>query len=128
MNKGDETPLAAIKDEERLLLYCAQIEFTPKELDHFTELAFSKLNWNEILLAASRHALLPLLYNKIKIYQKALPTSTYSTLKDISLKNCAHCLLLTSSLIYILNRFQQEDIMAVPFKGPVLALSLYNNT
>jgi len=71
---------------------------------------------------------MPLLYRSLKnTCPEAVPGPYRQQLRDLFLANAARNVLLTNKLLEVLNLFKQDDIAALPFKGPVLAESVYGD-
>ena len=71
---------------------------------------------------------MPLLYQSLKnTCPDAVPQVILNYLQNYFHANAARNLFLTSELINLLKLFNERDISAIPFKGPVLAASAYGN-
>jgi hypothetical protein len=71
---------------------------------------------------------MPLLYRNLKnTCSDTVPKSYLQQLRDLFLNNAARNVFLTSRLLGILNLFKENDITALPFKGPLLAESVYGD-
>lgn len=92
------------------------------------ELLRQDIDWEEVIKLALYHMIMPLVYLELKNnYAHLVPGVVLEQLRqhfaDISKYN-VH---LTGRLINLLTLFEAKGIAAVPFKGPVLAQSLYGN-
>ena len=57
-----------------------------------------------------------------------VPEAVLQQLKDHYMKNAVHSLFLAGTLIKLLQLLKQNDIFAVPFKGPVLSETIFGDT
>lgn len=77
---------------------------------------------------AADHKVMPLIYWSIKsVCPKSLPSDIAAQLNADFKNNTVHNLTLTSELFNILDLFRSNFIPAIPFKGPILASSIYGN-
>jgi len=114
--------------EIELLLCCARTQPSPEIGQQIQTLAQQSLDWSYLLQTAARHSVLPLLYQNLRtLCPEAVPKPVLSELRNFFHTNAAHNLFLTQELLKILKLFQDNDIPAIPFKGPVLAVSVYGN-
>jgi len=71
---------------------------------------------------------MPLLYRSLKkTCQQAVPSTYLEQLRDLFLTNAARNVFLTAKLLELLDLFKENNIAALPFKGPVLAESIYGD-
>lgn len=114
--------------EIELLLCCARTQPSPEIGQQIQTLAQQSLDWSYLLQTAARHKVLPLLYQNLKtLCPEAVPKPVLSELRNFFHTNAAHNLFLAQERLKILKLFQDNDIPAIPFKGPVLAASVYGN-
>ena len=86
------------------------------------------LDWQYLLQMASRHKLKPLLYRNLNsICPEKVPEDILEELKDYFNINVRKNLLMTGELIKILKFLKENNINAIPYKGPVLANLAYGN-
>ena len=114
--------------EISLLLCCSQTRLDNAIEKQINSLVQQDIDWDYLITLASRHGVLPLLFNSLNnICPKAIPKEVLSNLRSFSQKNIQRNLLLTNQLLKILEIFRVNGIDAVPFKGPMLAASVYGN-
>jgi len=107
-----------------LLLCCARTNVS----DRLRELAAGDLNWEYLFQLARRHSILPLVYVQLERHAPELvPPQVLAKLKKHYVENSARNTLLTAELCRLINLFRNEDIEAIPYKGPVLAQFAYGN-
>jgi hypothetical protein len=114
--------------EAELLLACARTNLDAEAAQRISQLLSRELDWNYLIRKASWHGLLPLLYWNLRGNNSdVVPTELWGKLEAHFHWNTKRCLLLTGELFKILDLFTEHGIKACPFKGPVLAASLYQN-
>lgn len=116
-----------IKDEDKILLLCARTQKTPKIKSDIRKLLYNDLEWDYLTQRASQHKLLPLLYWNLKEFEEEVPEKILKSLKLNFNRNAKNNLLMFGELINLLNLFEKEEVNAIPYKGPLLAISAYNN-
>lgn len=117
-----------LRKEDELLLYCARTKVDPVVKEKIVSLINEDFDWNYLIDMASRHRLKPLLYHNLNsICPKVVPEDILAELKDYFNVNVRKNLLLTGELTKILELFKNENIDAIPYKGPILANLAYGN-
>jgi hypothetical protein len=104
-----------------LLLECARAR---PDLDTVRRLAASVSDWSALAGQATRHGVASLVSWYLS---QACPEGAPAPLGDQFRRNAGRNLLLTGELLRLLGVFEAASIPLVPFKGPVLAWSLYEN-
>lgn len=122
-----KTP-AATNPEIELILCCARTNITTATAERIKTLVQQNINWNYLIETASRHGVLPLLYQSLKTTcPDTLAHNILAQLKNFFHSNALRNLFLTQELLKLLTLLKENDIQAIPFKGPVLAISAYGN-
>lgn len=86
------------------------------------------VDWAYLFATAKRHGMQPLLYWGLNsCCPEAVPPTFLDQLRDHFQNNAQHNLVLTRELLRLLDLFEAHQIPAIPFKGPVLAHSVYGN-
>jgi hypothetical protein len=117
-----------LSPEWRLLLLAARISPTPEQAEGIRGLVRSGIDWQLLTRLAARHNLLSLLYLNLKeICWAELPLEIAEALEGLFISLEAKNLFLSYALEMLLDRFEEQGIEAVPFKGPALALSAYRD-
>ena len=112
------------RPETELLLLCASPPGSEERTERIRQLAGQKLDWDYLLMAATAHALLPLLYWGVKgVRPEAVPTSLEQSFQQ-NTQNNVH---LTRELFQMMSWFASEGIRVLPFKGPTLAAAAFGN-
>ncbi len=121
-------PLAADRAEVELLLCCARTQILLETAERIRNLIQEDIDWGDLIQTAACHQVLPLLYQSLEFTcPEAVPKPILAQLKDFFSANASHNQLLTCELLKLLNLFEEHSILAIPFKGPVLAVSAYEN-
>lgn len=114
--------------ELQLLLCCARTNINAEIEDQIIYIINEGIDWKYLMKLACFHELIPILYYNINsICPEKIPNKILRVLKNRYNKNVQHNLLLTGELIKILNLLKSHNIVAIPYKGPVLTLMVYKN-
>ena len=116
-----------LRPELELLLVCARTQIDGEGARRAKELSDQSLDWDYLVKTAWSHGLLPLLYTNLKATGANVPQDYLERLRDLFQKNAARSSLLTGELHKILELFESEEILAMPYKGPAIAISIYGN-
>ena len=114
--------------ENELLLQCSRTCLSEVAVQRIKKLVSEKINWNDIILTANRHGVLPLMFYSLnQVCPCDVPPSVFNRLRRHFSTNGLHNRLLANQLAHILELFSIQGIPAIPFKGPVLASLAYGN-
>jgi hypothetical protein len=114
--------------EIELLLRCAHNRIEPANVERIKELVKQSIDWEYLIYTARWHGVIPLLYWNLKnTCPELVPTQQLELLRQYFHSNNFNNLILTQSLIKLLNLLESHQIPALPFKGPLLAASVYGN-
>jgi Uncharacterised nucleotidyltransferase len=91
------------------------------------QLADKIRDWDSLLSLAQEHRVLPMLVSRFADMGPAVPSAVQDRLQIEYHRNVFHCLANAVELISVLEAFDHEKIPAMPFKGVVLAASIYHN-
>lgn len=90
--------------------------------------ALQGIDWPHLTAAAHSHGTTPLLYSCLNATcPEAVPPAVLDELRRDYDANARHSRLLTEELILLAKLFESHGIRAIPFKGPVLAASVYGD-
>src|SRR5437762_5112278 len=118
----------ASSSEQKILLICARPHLDDAARADLNRLLSSKLDWDNLIAAAQRHALLPLMYHHLSKSQIDLvPPAHAKQLKIVFQENVARNLVLMNELRSITQSLQSSGVESFPFKGPVLGLMAYDD-
>ncbi len=116
------------RHEVDLLLSCARTEITPEISDRIRAVVRKGIDWIALIRLAMRHDVMPLLYRNLqKICPESVPENVLGPLRTRYHVQAAQARRRTDELVRILPVFEEHGILAVPYKGPVLALRLYGD-
>lgn len=88
----------------------------------------NNIDWQYLTQTADRHGVLSLLYSRINnICPKAIPEPVLNQWRRSFQYVAQRNLFLTGELVNLLKLLKQQDIVALPYKGPVLATLVYKN-
>lgn len=118
----------SLPPEAQLLLLCAQARMDEAGAARVAALARGGVDWTRLLELARRHRLRPLLYRNLKaVCPDDVPPGTLDRLRAFFKVNAARNLALAAELVSIVGVFERNGIAAIPYKGPVLAASVYRD-
>ncbi len=119
---------ARSRPEVDLLLSCARTRLTP-EISARIRIAVQKnLNWMALIRLAMRHDVMPLLYRSLQqVCPDSLPEEIFGPVCARYQSQSRQARYLAGELVRVLPLFEAEGILAVPWKGPVLAQRLYGD-
>ena len=114
--------------EDTLLLLAARTEINEEITSEMTLILQQGIDWDYLLRRSKDHKLTPLLYwNLNSICSDSVPLEIMDKFIAFFEENARKNLILTGELIKILKSFESNQICAINFKGPSLALLAYNN-
>ena len=114
--------------EIEILLCCASTQIESETASRLKALVQENIDWVKLTKMAQQHRLTPLLYSNLNaICPQAVPKSILNQLQVNFRANTRRSLLLSAELVRLVNLLEAKGIPALPFKGPVLAASAYNN-
>lgn len=121
-----KTPLAS--REVALLLACTQTQQNQDQLEKLRTLLTNGVNWSLLLRLASEQGVLPLVHRKLQSVDSGVVPQ--HILNHLTVHYCSTALLnfyLAQELLQLLSLFRSNQIPAIPYKGPVLAVSAYGS-
>lgn len=114
--------------EAELLIVSARSSCDDKHYYAIKDLIESNINWQYFIQIAILHKVMPLVYTNLNsVARSSVPLEVLETLRSLFQRNAQINLFLTGELLKILASFEQQGITAVPYKGAVLANSVYGN-
>jgi hypothetical protein len=115
-----------VRPEPELLTICARIDGDDRSAERLGVLVSHGLDWELVVKTAFLNGVTPLVERSLRAIEE-VPDPIRSRLERSVQENTRRNLLMTAELMELLKRFRSDGLMAVPFKGPVLAASLYGN-
>lgn len=91
------------------------------------QLAPAICDWNSLFNHAYAHGILPLLFTRMQEASASTPSEVQQYLQTEYSRNVLHCFANAAELIALLDAFNRKGIPAMPFKGVVLAASVYGD-
>lgn len=114
--------------EINLLLCCLTSSNQPAINKHIQTIVQSEINWDYLITTATRHGVMPPLCHRVtKICPEIIPDKILVQLQNYLQVNTTKNLRLTRELCQILTLFTNHNILALPFKGVVLAAAVYGD-
>jgi len=114
--------------EVELLLSCARTQITAKISDRIRMLAQDNVDWIRLIRLALSHDVMPLLYRNLQqVCADAVPEDVLGALRARCQFQSVRAQRLAEELGPMLAQFDEEGIVAVPYKGPALAQRLYGD-
>ncbi len=114
--------------ETELLLSCAHSRCDSQTSEKIRALCQEHLDWPYLIRLSFRHGVMPLLYRSLMhACPEAVPKATLEKLRSDFQVNACHNHFLAEELIKLLDLLKAEGIVAIPFKGPELAVRAYGD-
>lgn len=114
--------------EVELLLCCVSTQVNPDTNLKIKELLNHDLNWAFLLKIARRHHVISLLHRSLDpSHAGCIPGDILNQLRQTSYRVALYNTLLTHELLDLLTCLEKNHIPAIPYKGPVLAASVYQD-
>ena len=114
--------------EKQLLVSCARTRMVPEIAEQIREITARPLDWDFVLSEATENSVGPLLdLNLRALAPEFVPADVMERLKITFRANTVRCLFLAAELHKLLALFRAAGIVAIPYKGPVLAEQAYGN-
>ena len=119
---------SALRPEVDLLLLCARAHLDEQQRQRIHDLVSQNLDWDYLLQLADRHGLQPLLHwHLTAVCPNTVPKEPQQHLRVAFQRVSALNILLTHELQKLIALFAENNVTAVPYKGPALALQLFDN-
>src|SRR5712692_636112 len=114
--------------EDVLLLCCSRTHLDSGKAEQLRALLNENLNWLYLVEAALQHGMAPLVHWQLNAVQpEAGPAAWREFLQILFARDARRNLSLTAHLLRLLEVFERNGILAVPYKGPTLAVLAYGN-
>jgi hypothetical protein len=125
------------EDEFELLRLLAGATLSPERVERIVNWDFGTLDWNEFIRLAEHHGVLPLAASNLIKHGftesgrvdpgRGLPLEIERSLRSAYEANLRRGLWFSAELARIMQHFDRRQVRALPYKGPVLAQSLYRD-
>src|SRR6266568_2561514 len=93
----------------------------------FAEIVPRICDWDALIRVARKHRVLPRLFLRLANQSNAIPSTAIECMRAEYDRNVFHSLTNAAELIAVLREFNEQKIQAMPFKGVVLAASIYKD-
>lgn len=110
-----------------LLCACAAVILSPETIAYIARATVSGVDWRQLLRLAEQHGVLPLVARNLSAHARGLPTEIEQQLRSAYEANVRRNLWFASELGRIADYLGGKHLRAVPYKGPVLAESVYGD-
>jgi hypothetical protein len=118
---------SATRPEFELLLACCNTKADSGRSSRIGVLLDRCPDWVEFARLTEHHGIGPLVYRSLSAFPHAVPGPMLKQLRRDYESNAQKNLRLTHELIRILDCLESHGIPAIPYKGPVLAKTLYGD-
>jgi hypothetical protein len=123
-----DTPITSIFSPELdLILACCGADSNEQPSARNHEALRHPLDWDRLLRLAEHHGLVPLLYRRLSVAMEPTQSAGLEAFRQRDKFNAHRTLWLTVELIHIHKHLAARGLDVLPYKGPVLAESLYGN-
>jgi hypothetical protein len=113
--------------EFNLLCVCSGVDVVPERKARIADATGEEPDWDELLRLAQHHGVLPLVARSLRRYGRNLPPEVERSLQQADAENIRRSLWFAGELARILEHFKTKQLKSVPYKGPVLAESVYGD-
>jgi hypothetical protein len=126
MSAEESHRITSTSAEAELLVQCARLDIDQARAERICALLDQEFDWTRMLALAQRNALIPLLYVHLnRIAPGKVPPERLGELRERFQNNTALNVLLTGEMVNLLELFEQNQIPAIPYKGPAISVGIY---
>jgi len=128
LKKENEQILLKMPGELWLILSCLRASTDQNKRREIDSLGPKAIDWEVFIKLVNRHRVSSLVYKSLNRFEgDKIPTHVLIRLRERAHRNAQRILSKTTELVHILKGFDQRDIFALSFKGPVLGLLAYGD-
>jgi putative nucleotidyltransferase-like protein len=128
MVKPQASAEADYRPEIELLLCCARTHVGPQVAGRINTLLGGRLDWDYLLRMLLAHGVMPLFHRNVAaVFPETLPKAVIDQTREYFRTHVQRNLFLTGELLRLLRLLTEHGIAALPYKGPVLAASVYGD-
>ena len=120
-------PDSLFNPEADFLLACCANGSQSERAERIRDILRHPLDWNRLVDLAEHHGVIPQVYRLLSPFRDAAPSDSFAALRQSQERNARQTLWLARELLRILKKFKSYSMVALPYKGPVLAEILYGN-
>jgi len=118
----------AARPELEINLRCGRVPIDPGAKERIRFLIRNGVNWTEVVAVAERHRLSPVVYEVISsAAQDLISLEQLKALRDTTTHSTAAGMALLRELLCLHRSFDAANILAIPYKGPLLAWIAYGS-
>ena len=116
------------RPEAQLVLACARTVIDESGVAKIKRLLQEDLDWSFVIDKAQRNCVMPLLAsNLLHLCPGFVSESVSRQLSSFLASHARHNLFQAAALVDVVNLFSSHDVPVLPFKGPLLATTVYGN-
>jgi hypothetical protein len=128
--RSDAANLPAIRaladsPEFDLLVACCADSSSEQHADRIRKILSRPLDWERMLCLVDHHRVVPQVYGALSSFPHLVPAQQLDALRLRYQNNARKTLWFTAELLRILSHLESAGIKTLPYKGPVLAQTLY---
>jgi hypothetical protein len=113
--------------EFELVLAASSFQSSTERSVQIRALLEQQLDWSKLISLAEHHCMIPLTYHNLAAHSAVIPANAFQALGGKFESSTRQALWLTNQLTRVLDVLQARGIQALPYKGPVLSKTLYND-
>jgi hypothetical protein len=121
LSEAEDPPEIRNNSEFDLLVACCSVG----SADRIRQILSRPLDWRRMLALVDYHRVVPQVYGELSALSHLVPAQPLDALRLRYQDNARKALWFTAELVRILGHLEAAGIEALPFKGPVLAETLY---
>jgi hypothetical protein len=121
LSEAEDEPEIRNNSEFDLLVACCSLGAA----DRIRKILSRPLDWHRMLALVDYHRVVPQVYGELSALSHLVPAQPLDALRSRYQDNARKALWFTAELVRILGHLESAGIEALPFKGPVLAETLY---
>jgi hypothetical protein len=110
-----------------LLCACVGVSLAPERIAFIARASGRATDWRQLLQLAEQHGVLSLVARNLDAHARELPTEIAQQLRSDYEANARRNLWFASELRRIADYLEGKHLQTVPYKGPVLAESIYGD-
>jgi hypothetical protein len=110
-----------------LLRLCAGVKLTPERVRQISTVNVAAIDWEQFFRMADHHGVLPLAAKNLLAYARDLPEQVRRSLQSAYESNLRRNLWFAGELARITEHLETRKVRVVPYKGPILADTIYGD-
>jgi Uncharacterised nucleotidyltransferase len=120
---------SSFRNESELMLCGARVTIDEHRAGTIMHLLQQHIDWDHLLRLIGIQGVLPLFYNNVAIrFPQTIPPITLAEMGRQCRQYVAHNLMTLDALSSVMAFFRANDIRAIPYKGPILAATVYGGS